>query len=383
MANARAVPPAAASGDGRGPRWLAAVALTGLAACASPAAATGDLRTVVVTNRSGGPLTLWTAVRDGWDGPTPLGDAATATLTLPPGRYALQLGAGERRVPLPLPPRGLGFAPPATTAVAVDPWPADEAGWRWIPGGPGLRGDEFGVGQEDERPLATPATDGFWLATHETTNAQYAAFLSAIGKERVDAGWLDLGGPQCRVRWDAVANTFTTDAPDLPVVTVSWHGAVAYCRWLTATTGRAHRLPTETEWEKAARGPGSRVYAYGDVCTTAAANQESGRLRAVGSFAPNGFGLADMTGNAFEWTADHFPRRPDGPGTAAADADGAAFRALRGGSFVLDGIFVRNAMRMRLRADVRADDVGFRVARAAPPPATLAAPTTHAEPRRP
>jgi formylglycine-generating enzyme required for sulfatase activity len=377
------MPPAAGAVDDRRPRWLAAAALAGLAACAGPASATGDLRTVVVTNRSGERLTLWTAVRDGWEAPTPLGDAATATLALPPGRYALQLGASERRVPLPLPPRGLGFAPSATTAVAVEPWPADEAGWGWIPAGPGLRGDEFGVGQEDERPLATPSTDGFWLATHETTNAQFAAFLTAIGRERVDAGWLDLGGAQCRVRWDAAQNAFATDAPDLPVVTVSWRGAVAYCRWLTATTGRAHRLPTETEWEKAARGPGSRVYAYGDVCTTAAANQESGRLRAAGSFAPNGFGLCDMTGNAFEWTADAFPRRADGPGASPPDADGGSFRALRGGSFVLDGIFVRNAMRMRLRADVRADDVGFRVLREASPPATIAAQPPHDEPRRP
>lgn len=337
-----------------------------LAACVGPAAGDGELRTVVVVNRSGEPLTLWTATRDGWDRPTQLGDAATTTLALPPGRYALQLGDGDRRVPLPLPPRGLGFAPPAETRIAVEPWPADEPGWCWIPAGPALRGDEFGVGQEDERPLSTPETAGFWLARHETTNAQYVAFLAAVGRAAVEPGWLDFAGPQCRVRWDALASAFTTDAPDLPVVTVSWHGAVAYCRWLTTTTGTPHRLPGETEWEKAARGPGSRVYAYGDICTTAAANQESGRLRAVGSFAPNGFGLVDMTGNAFEWTNDVFVRGAYGPHPAdAEDAGRTEFRALRGGSFVLDGIFVRNAMRMRLRADVRADDVGFRVLREA------------------
>lgn len=362
------MPPAAATGDARRLRLLAVglVAAWWSAACAGPAATDGELRTVRVDNRSGAPLTLWTAVRDGWERPVRLGAAANATLALPPGRYALQLGDGERRVPLPLPAREAGFAPPTASTLVVEPWPADEAGWRWIPAGPGLRGDEFGVGQEDERPLATPTTAGFWLATHETTNAQYTAFLNAVGKDRVDAGWLDLDGPRRRVRWDAANGAFVTDAPDLPVVTVSWHGAVAYCDWRTATTGRMHRLPSETEWEKAARGPGSRVYAYGDVCTTAAANQESGRLRAVGSFAPNGFGLADMTGNAFEWTRDAFPRRARSPDAAPGDDD-AAFRALRGGSFVLDGIFVRNAMRMRLRADVRADDVGFRVLREAAP----------------
>lgn len=336
-----------------------------LAGCVGPAAA-AELRAVAIANASGQALTLWPAVRDGWGEPTPLGDAATLALSLPPGRYALQLGTSERRVPLPLPAREPGYAPPATTTLAVAPWPPDERDWRWIPGGPALRGDEFGVGQEDERPIATPTVAGFWLAAHETTNAQFAAFLDAVGRDAVARGWLDLDGPQCRVRWDAATGKFATDAPDLPVVTVSWHGAVAYCDWLTATTGRRHRLPSETEWEKAARGPGTRVYAYGDTCTTAAANQESGRLRAVGAFAPNGFGLFDMTGNAFEWTNDAFVRNAHG---AHPDDDDAAqrpaFRALRGGSFVLDGIFVRNAMRMRLRADVRADDVGFRVLREA------------------
>lgn len=174
------------------------------------------------------------------------------------------------------------------------------------------------------------------------------------------------------MRWDETARTFTTDAPDLPVVKVSHTGALAYCAFLTRTTGVVHRLPTETEWEKAARGPGSRVYAYGDTCTTAAANQESGRLRAVGSFPPNGFGLFDMTGNAFEWTADVYRRTAYGPAAADARNDAVAapdgLRVLRGGSFVLDGIFVRNSMRMRLRPDVLADDVGFRVLREASDP---------------
>jgi formylglycine-generating enzyme required for sulfatase activity len=211
----------------------------------------------------------------------------------------------------------------------------------------------LGVGQEEERPLATPDTAGFWLAARETTNAQYVAFLNAIPRDRIDPRWLDLEGPKCRVQWDAARRSWTTDAPDLPVVTVSWFGATAYCRWRTTCTGVPHRLPGETEWEKAARGPGSRVYAYGDTCTRARANQESGRLRATARFPANGFGLHDMTGNAFEWTRDAWPR-PDRTVT---------FRALRGGSFVLDGIFVRNAMRMRLRPEVRADDVGFRVLR--------------------
>lgn len=342
-------------------RLVAAVALTGCAA-QPPHGAGDDGRAVLVTNRSGGALWLCRARRDDWDPPAALAAGTRIELHLPPGRYALQLGDDGPRVPLPLPAAELGFVPPATTEVTVWPWPAPLPGWCWVPPGLGLRGDDLGVGQEDERPVHTPGLSGFWLAERETTNAQFVRFLNAIPRADVDAAWLDLEGHKCRVQWDANANAFATDAPDLPVVTVAWAGAAAYCRWLTTTTGTVHRLPTETEWEKAARGPGSRVYSYGDTYRTAAANQESGRLCPAGSFAAAGFALYDMTGNAFEWTADVFVRGAYGGDHLAAPADG-DHRALRGGSFVLDGIFLRNSMRMRLRPEVRADDVGFRVLR--------------------
>lgn len=319
-----------------------------LASCHGAPAAR-EVRRVAIDNRSGEALWLCTVARDGFGERTALPAARTFALSLPPGRYALQLGERGPRVALPLPPAELGYEPPALTALTVWPWPAPEADWCWIPPGPALCGDDLGVGQEDERPVTTPTLPGYWLARCETSNAQYAAFLAATGRAGVDPGWLDLGGPQCRIRWDDAAQTFTTDAPDLPVVKVSWAGAVAYCRWLTATTGVTHRLPSEREWEKAARGAGSRAFAYGDTCTANAANQASGRLRPCGSYAPSEFGLCDLTGNVFEWTGD-----PYGDG---------GWRALRGGSFVLDGVFIRNAMRMRLRPEVLADDTGFRVLR--------------------
>lgn len=344
---------------------IAAAGCRGPSATLAPPLIEDGQRAIVVLDRTGGPLWLSRAVRDGWAADEPLPRSPRLALRLPPGRYAVRLGRGGPRVPLPLPPGQPGSAaPPEETRLTVLPWPPPDPGWCWIPPGPALRGDELGVGQEDERPLAAPSTAGFWLARCETTNAQYAQFLDALGREAVDPGWLDLGGPMCRVRWDPDRGGFATDAPDLPVVTVSFAGAVAYCEWRTAATGVVHRLPSETEWEKAARGPGSRVYAYGDTFRTDAANQESGRLAAVGSFAPNAFGLFDMTGNAFEWTGDLY-RREAGNGADPAGPSG--HRSLRGGSFVLDGIFVRNSMRMHLRPEVRADDVGFRVLREAVP----------------
>ncbi|MEC8652795.1 MAG: SUMF1/EgtB/PvdO family nonheme iron enzyme [Planctomycetota bacterium] len=312
---------------------------------------------IVVDNPTGADLWLHRAKRDGWDPPRALGSARAHHLRLSIGRYALSDRPERQSVPLPVLPAELGYEPQPMRATFLPP-PPPEPGWRWIPAGPFLLGDRLGVGQEDERPVRTPETAGFWLAAHETTNAQYAQFLNALPKDRVDASWLDFGGRKCRVRLDEESGRYVTDAPTLPVVTVSAAGADAYCRWRTDATDVPHRLPTEAEWEKAARGPGSRVYAYGDTCATLHANQESGALAPVGGYAPNGFGLYDMTGNAFEWTADVYVSG------RARDPDAGKFRALRGGSFLLDGVFVRNAMRMRLRPSVRADDVGFRVLRA-------------------
>lgn len=332
------------------------------AACASAPEQTNNTRVLQIDNRSGCALFLRQAVRDGWGATTSLGDASSIAARLAPGRYALRIGTNGPHIPLPVPIAELGFEPPTKTSVTVWPWPKPLPGWCWIPSGYALRGDDLGIGQEDERPMSTPMSNGFWLAERETTNAQFVTFLNAIGRDAIDHTWLDLGGRKCRVAWRDSANAFTTDVPDLPIVTVSFGGALAYCSWLSQTNGARHRLPSETEWEKAARGPGSRVYAYGDTFRTAAANQESGRLVATGCYSPNGFGLFDMTGNAFEWTGDCYHRDAYG-GTQTTCDEHCAYRSLRGGSFVLDGIFVRNSMRMRLRPEVRADDVGFRVLR--------------------
>ena len=312
---------------------------------------------VVIHNPSGAVVWLHHAKRDSWHPPRALGSARAHHLLLPIGRYALSDHPERQSVPLPVLPAELGYEPQPMQATFLPP-PPPEQGWCWIPAGPFLLGDRLGVGQEDERPVRTPETAGFWLAAHETTNAQYAQFLNGLPADRVDAGWLDFGGRKCRVLRNEESGRYVTDAPTLPVVTVSAAGADAYCRWRTDVTEVPHRLPSEAEWEKAARGPGSRVYAYGDTCATLRANQESGALAPVGGYPPNGFGLYDMTGNAFEWTADVYVSG------RARDPEAGKFRALRGGSFLLDGVFVRNAMRMRLRPSVRADDVGFRVLRA-------------------
>ena len=252
----------------------------------------------------------------------------------------------------------IAFAAPAISGILdsqaikikICAAPKSQPGWCWIPAGPTVVGDTLGVGAENERPARITNVDAFWLAEAEVTNAQYAQFLSA--QPTVDEKWIDLESMKCRVQ-KSDEGKFSSDAPDLPVVMVSFYGAQAYCDWLTEETKQTHRLPFEVEWEKAARGPNSNIYAYGNIYQQSLANQESGKLKEVKSYQPNAYGLYDMTGNVFEWMADQI--EPNG--------DALFDQSLRGGSFVLDGMYLRNSFRMRQHRSVMTDDIGFRVAK--------------------
>ena len=238
--------------------------------------------------------------------------------------------------------------------IELAPFPKSDEGWCWIPAGPTVIGDTLGVGREDERPAKIVSVEGFYLASHEVSNESYAAFLSSRiqSQQDVTEGWIDLESRKCRIGKDD--QRYVSDAPTLPVVMVSLSGARAYCQWLTDQSGVVHRLPTEIEWEKAARGPELFVYSYGNIYHQSAANQESGKLKPVGSYDPSSWGLYDMTGNVFEWmdnVAD------------PAKQDTTLNHSLRGGSFMLDGMYLRNSFRMRQSPTVMTDDIGFRVLR--------------------
>lgn len=320
-----------------------------LAACGTaPIGGSPKSMRVVVANPDGLDLRVCTEV-DGHALVVAIpGRAPSWSATLYAGKYWLSCQEGPLCA-LPLLPSALG-APELRVQVA--PVAPSSATWACIPAGPALIGDELGVGQEDERPARVVTAATFWIARTEVTNAEYARFLNECGREP-DPGWLAFDSKKCLIARDAGSARFTTSAANLPVVTVSLAGALAYCDWLTRTTRVAHRLPSEIEWEKAARGPGSQVYAFGNVYRLHAANAESGALTEVATHPANGWGLFDMTGNAFEWVADRYASGPD--------------QVLRGGSFVLDGMYLRNSFRMRTRPTTRADDFGFRPVREAAP----------------
>lgn len=288
-----------------------------------------------------------------------LGTAATHRLDVVPGAYVVHVATAAGELALAAPLLANALPPDATLRLVVAPPPpangADPA-FALVPAGPAVVGDTLGIGQEDERPARIVEVPSFWLAKHEVTNAEFATFLNAMGDE-IDGAWCALDSKKFRCQ-RGTDGRWTSDAPTLPAVTVSLAGAQAFCAWRSRVTGLPHRLPREVEWEKAARGPASFVYAYGNVYRRDAANQESGTLREVGAFAANGYGLFDMTGNAFEWTADVY-QNPNAPGQPTQGGT----QVLRGGSFVLDGMYLRNSLRMRQWPDVRTDDIGFRVAR--------------------
>jgi formylglycine-generating enzyme required for sulfatase activity len=196
----------------------------------------------------------------------------------------------------------------------------------------------------------------FAIGVHDVTRAEYARFVSATG----------YAGKKTRCDWrnPKLRGAPFKQTPSDPVVCVNWTDAQAYLRWLSRKSGHAYRLPTEVEWEYAARAGSITARPWGPNADRDRANtgadtccgpQTGGRDRwrytsPVGSFAPNAFGLFDMIGNVWQWTADC--------GDAACGE-----HAVRGGGWFHSAMMARSASRAVDRADRRATDIGFRVAR--------------------
>lgn len=161
-----------------------------------------------------------------------------------------------------------------------------------------------------------------------------------------------------------------------PVINVSWEDAQAHCAWLSKQTGRAYRLPSETEWEYTCRAGTATPFHFGATITTDQANfngnhtyngSAKGQYRKqtapVGSFPPNAFGLYDMQGNVWEWCQDTWQNSYQGVPTdgSAWEVGGEKFRVLRGGSWGDDPGYCRAASGKYGAPVYRNRDVGFRV----------------------
>jgi formylglycine-generating enzyme len=310
------------------------------------------------------------------------------------------------------------------------------AGMVWIPGGEFTMGTDSDLGWPDEKPAHRVRVDGFWMDDHEITNAEFGKFVEATGYKTTaekPVDWEDLkkqlapGTPKPPDeklqpgslvftptagpvplndytqwwKWTPGANWKHPEGPESnldgrenhPVVQVSWDDAVAYCKWA------GKRLPTEAEWEHAARGGlEGKPYVWGDQAPDEKhifANIWQGkfpyqnskadgfeRTAPVKSFARNGFGLYDMAGNVWEWCSDWYDvslyRQRAGQGVIVnpigpehsynPDQPFSSQRVQRGGSFLCCDEYCsryRPSARQGSSPDTGMSHVGFRCVKSA------------------
>ncbi len=233
-----------------------------------------------------------------------------------------------------------------------------------IPAGEFLMGSDPNVdkmAQGEEQPQHRLYLPDYYMAKTPVTNAQYATFAQATGHRQ--PGHWKKGQPPA-------------EKLDHPVVNVTWRDAVAYCNWLAKATGKPYRLPTEAEWEKAARGNDGRIYPWGNEWDEKRCNTHEGGLFDTTSVSiyPDGknpYGLLDMAGNVWEWTislwGDDFEKPnfkyPYDPtdGRENMEAGDDLLCVLRGGSFLYLQDSARCAFRYRYFPDCRIYYLGFRV----------------------
>jgi formylglycine-generating enzyme required for sulfatase activity/tRNA A-37 threonylcarbamoyl transferase component Bud32 len=216
----------------------------------------------------------------------------------------------------------------------------------------------------DEKPIHTVNVSSFTMQEAEVTKGQFAAFIADTGYN---------AGNECYVYKDKWVNEagknwrnpgFSQTDKD-PVVCVNWNDVQAYIKWLNKQTGKRFRLPSEAEWEYAARAGSSTKYSWGNSISKSQAKyaNASGKPAAVKSYAPNGFGLYDMHGNVYEWVQDCYHDSYSGApsnGNARTSCNSDYF-VLRGGSFSDGAGDLRSAGRILNSAGSRYYCNGFRL----------------------
>jgi formylglycine-generating enzyme required for sulfatase activity len=229
--------------------------------------------------------------------------------------------------------------------------------WVEVPGG------EFIYGEEKQQQQLT--LESFFIARYPITNAQYQTFIDDGGYE--DEHWwrgLERQSSPEESSWNQ---------PNRPRETVSWYEAVAFCRWLSQQLGYEIGLPSEQQWEKAARGTDGRKYPWGNGYRAGFANVDEKETKAGPSYleqtsavglyrqGASPYGLMDMAGNVWEWCLNKY----DDLEETAIDASGGS-RVLRGGAWDRNPEYARSANRSGALPDLRFSPWGFRVVCASP-----------------
>jgi len=206
---------------------------------------------------------------------------------------------------------------------------------------------------KDEQPQLTMNLSAFSIGLTPVTNAHFLTFVEARSTYLPKA-WPSLIYPEGQA--------------DYPVTGVSWHTARAYCDWLSEISGWPCRLPTEVEWERAARGEDDRIYPWGNDYHPYRMNTAEAfthgptpvHLHSPASDSP--FGVVNMSGNVWEWTSSLFKPYPYDPADGREDPRAAGERVVRGGAWVYSRRLARCAAREGAPAAITAQTIGFRIA---------------------
>ncbi len=226
----------------------------------------------------------------------------------------------------------------------------------WVPSDSFLMGDISGVGWTNEKPVHEVYVEGFAAGVYPVTFADYDRFAQATGRKKpYDNGW---------------------GRGNRPVINVSWLDAMAYCKWLSLQTGHLYRLPTEAEWEYAARAGTQTDYWWGDEigtnntnCIDSDSPWSNEQTSPVDAFGPNPFGLYDVIGNVWEWTCSKYENAFNGEEQHYFDENLAReHRAIRGGSWHDNAHKVRVSSRAGSRPDYRTYSRGYRLVSRKPAP---------------
>jgi formylglycine-generating enzyme required for sulfatase activity len=241
-------------------------------------------------------------------------------------------------------------------------------------------------GEEDERPAHRVILDPYEIGVHPVTVAQYARFLHDTGHRAPAVYELPLivttGGREREQAFRAGAGPYVwpdgqppEERLDHPVTLVRWEDAMAYCAWLSSLLGRPVRLPTEAEWECAARGGTRTRMPWGDAVDPTRANilldshqKDAAGTSPVTRYEPNAFGLRDAIGNVWEWVADWYA--PDfyerAPERNPRGASRGSLRVVRGGGWpTSDPRMLTCSYRHKVPPDTYSYSIGFRIACAA------------------
>ena len=260
------------------------------------------------------------------------------------------------------------------------PPPFKEPEMVFVQGGTFKMGSE--EGNDDEEPIHSVTLKSFHISKYEITVAQFAVFIQETAyittAEKEDSSRIWRGSNQVGVKWKWKRSIFWKHDEfgylqpqpkyNYPVIHVSWHDATVYCEWLSRKTGKKYRLPTEAEWEYAARGGNkSKGYKYSgsntieDVAWYSA--NSSDKTHPVGTKRANELGLFDMSGNVEEWCHDWDDSYPNNAATNPTGAASGEYRIIRGGSWAWDDDECRIAYRNFDIPLTRYYNVGFRIAR--------------------